>query len=148
VNRWSRLSAQTCSPRATRAGKRSGGSERKNLAEPAGQDLELVGPVHGRVQAEVDLGQHVVQDQVLELLFVVDVSVEGAGDDPQAGGQAAHGEGLDAVVGDDGQGLGDHPLVGELAAAVLVLDRRVEPQRAGGPVAGGCAGCHLPSIDR
>src|SRR5215218_3481445 len=30
VNRWSRLSTQTCSPRATRAGKRSGGSDRKN----------------------------------------------------------------------------------------------------------------------
>jgi TetR/AcrR family tetracycline transcriptional repressor len=30
VNRSSRLSSQTCSPRATRAGKRSGGSERKN----------------------------------------------------------------------------------------------------------------------
>src|SRR5215216_5262122 len=30
LNRWSRLSTQTCSPRATRAGKRSWGSERKN----------------------------------------------------------------------------------------------------------------------
>jgi hypothetical protein len=34
---------------------------------------------------EVDLGQHVVQDQVLELLFVANVMVDGAGDDPQAG---------------------------------------------------------------
>ena len=57
---------------------------------------------------EVDLGQDAVKDQVLELLFVADVVVEGAGDDPQAGGQAAHGQGLDAVLGDDRQRLGDH----------------------------------------
>jgi hypothetical protein len=30
VNRWSRLSDQTCSPRAASAGKRSAGSDRKN----------------------------------------------------------------------------------------------------------------------
>jgi hypothetical protein len=35
-----------------------------------------------------------------------------------------------------------------LAAAVLVLHERIEPQRAGGPVAGGCTGCHRSSIDR
>ncbi|HEX5882117.1 MAG TPA: hypothetical protein VF468_27940 [Actinomycetota bacterium] len=50
---------------------------------------------------EVDLGQDVVQDQVVELLFVGEVGGEGAGDDAQAGGQAAHGQGMNAVVGDD-----------------------------------------------
>ena len=79
---------------------------------------------------EVDLGQDAVEQQVLELLFVAEVVVEGARDDPQAGGQAAHGQGLDAVVGDDRQRLGDHPLAGELGAAVRIVDGCVEPQRA------------------
>ena len=74
---------------------------------------------------DVDLGQDVVKYQVLELLLVADVMVDGARDDPQAGGQAAHGQGLDAVVRDDRQRLGDHPLAGEPGAAVLVVDGRV-----------------------
>jgi hypothetical protein len=88
-------------------------------AEPVGQDGELAGPAQGGIQAQVDLGQHGVQDQVLEALFVADMVVQGPGDDPQAGGQAAHGQGLEAVVGDDGQGLGDHLVAAELGAAVL-----------------------------
>ena len=79
---------------------------------------------------EVDLGQDAVKDQVLELLFVADVVVEGAGDDAQAGGQGAHGHGLDAVLGDDRQRLGNHPLAGELGAAVGVVDGCVKPERA------------------
>ena len=78
---------------------------------------------------EVDLGQDAVEQQVLEVLLVADVVVEGAGDDPQAGGQAAHGQGLDAVLGDDRQRFGDDPFAGELGAAVGVFDGWVEPQR-------------------
>jgi hypothetical protein len=95
-----------------------------------GQDLELVGPGQGGVGVEVDLGQDAVKEQVLELLLVADVVVEGAGDHAQAGGQAAHGQGLDAVFGDDRQCFGDDPLAGELGAAVGVVAGRVEPQRA------------------
>jgi hypothetical protein len=95
-----------------------------------GRDLELPGPAQGGVQGEVDLAQDAVKEQILELLFVAHVMVEGAGDDPQAGGQAAHGERLDAVLGDDRQRLGDHPLAGEPGAAVLVVGGWVEPQRA------------------
>ena len=54
----------------------------QHLPEPVGQDLELLGPAQGGVE-DVDLGQDVVQDQVLELLFVADVVVQGAGDDPR-----------------------------------------------------------------
>src|SRR4029450_13028930 len=50
-----------------------------HLAEPVGQDLELLGPAKGGVQVEVDLGQHVVKEEVLELLFVADMVVQGAG---------------------------------------------------------------------
>jgi hypothetical protein len=55
--------------------------------------------------------------------------IERAGDDPQAGGQAAHGQGLDAVVGDDRQRLFDDAFAGELGAAVLVVAGRAKPQR-------------------
>jgi hypothetical protein len=81
----------------------------------------------GGVQVEVDLGQDAVEEQVLELLFVADMVVEGAGDDAQAGGQAAHGEGVGAVVGDDRQRLFDDAFAGQLRAAVLVVAGRVEP---------------------
>ena len=94
-----------------------------------GQDLELLGPAQGGVQVEVDLGQDAVKDQILELLFVADVVIERAGDDPQAGGQAAHGQGLGAVVGDDRQRLFDDAFAGELGAAVLVVGGRAKPQR-------------------
>ena len=90
------------------------------------------------VQVEVDLGQDAVKDQVLELLFVADVVIERAGDDPQAAGQGAHGQGLGAVVGDDRQRLFDDALAGELGAAVLVLGGRQtgegdRPSVAGSP---------------
>jgi hypothetical protein len=62
----------------------------------------------------VDLGEHAVEDQILELLLVADVMVERAGDNPQARGQGAHGQRLDAVLGDDGERLGDDTLAGEL----------------------------------
>jgi hypothetical protein len=101
-----------------------------------GHDLQLAGPVQGGIYADVDLGQDVVEDQIVKLLLVADVTVEGAGDDLEAGGQAAHGEGLDALVGDNREGLGDHPLAVELVAAVLVIDGRLEPQRRRSSVGG------------
>jgi len=110
-------------------------------AQPGGQDFELFGPSQGGVGVEVDLGQDAVKDQVLELLFVADVVVEGAGDDPQAGGQGAHAHGLDAVLGDDRQRLGNHALAGELGAAVGVVDGCVEPERGWPPVGRGLTGC-------
>jgi hypothetical protein len=116
----------------------------EHRAQPMGQELELAGPVRGWAQAHVDLGQHVVEDQVVQLLLVADVMVEGAGNDLEAGGQAAHGEGLDAVVGDDREGLGDHPFAGELVAAVMVDDGRVEPQRRRRSSIDGGAGYRRP----
>jgi len=102
----------------------------QDLTQPGGQDFELFGPGQGGFGVDVDLGQDAVKDQVLELLLVADVVVQRPGDHPQAGGQAAHGQGLDAVLGDDRQRLGDHALAGELGAAVLVVHGGVEPERA------------------
>jgi hypothetical protein len=56
-----------------------------------GEQLELLGPGLGGVEVAVDLGEHAVKGQVLELLLVADVVVERAGDHPKACGQGAHG---------------------------------------------------------
>jgi hypothetical protein len=101
----------------------------EHLAQSVGQDLELLGPAQRGVQAEVNLGQDAVEEQVLELLFVADVVIEGAGDDPQAGGQAAHGQGVGAVMGDDRQRLFDNAFTGKPVTAVLVVAGRAKPQR-------------------
>ena len=74
----------------------------EHLAQAMGQDLEPLGPGQRGTEVDIDLGQDAVEEQVLELLLVADVAIDRAGDDPQAGGQAAHGQGLDAVLGDDG----------------------------------------------
>jgi hypothetical protein len=102
----------------------------QHRAQPMGERLDLLGPGLGGVEVAVDLGEHGVKDQVVELLLVADVVVERAGDHPQARGQGAHGQRLDAVLGDDGERLGDHALAGEWGAAVLGGHGRVEPQRA------------------
>src|SRR5215208_5501661 len=60
----------------------------QDLTQPGGQELELVGPGQGGVGVEVDLGQDAVKDQVLELLFVAEVVVEGTGDDPRRAARA------------------------------------------------------------
>jgi hypothetical protein len=99
-------------------------------AQPVGPDLELLAPLQRGVEVEVDLGQDAVKEQVLELLLAADVAVDRGGDNSQAGGQAAHGQGMDAVLGDHRQRLGDHPLTGEPGAAVLVVGGWVEPRRA------------------
>jgi hypothetical protein len=124
----------------------------EHRAQPVGDHLEPLGPGQGGVDGAVDLGEDAVKDQVLELLLVADVAVERAGDDPEAGGQGAHGQRLDAVVGDDREGLGDHAPAGEWGAAVVVGQGRAEPQRArapvgralaagrGGVLGGGCRG--------
>ena len=101
----------------------------EHSAKPVGQELELLGPAQSGVQVEVNLGQDTVENQVLELLFVADVVVEGAGDDPQAGGQAAHGQGVGAVMGDDRQRLFDNAFTGKPVTAVLVVGGRAKPQR-------------------
>jgi hypothetical protein len=54
----------------------------EHLAQPIGKDLELLGPGQERVEVEVDLDEHAVKQQVLELLLTAEVVVERAGDDP------------------------------------------------------------------
>jgi hypothetical protein len=55
----------------------------QHLPQPMGEQLELLGPGLGGVEVAVDLGEHGVKDQVVELLLVADVVVERAGDDPR-----------------------------------------------------------------
>jgi hypothetical protein len=80
----------------------------QDCPQPVRDRLDLLGPGEVAVELVVDLGQHFVQDE--------------------AGGQRAHAQRVDAVRGDDGQGLGDHAFAGQGAAAVLVAGRSGEPQ--------------------
>ncbi len=54
----------------------------EHLAQPMGQDLELLGPGQRGTEVDIDLGQDAVEEQVLELLLVADVAIDRAGDDP------------------------------------------------------------------
>jgi hypothetical protein len=95
-----------------------------------GQELELLGPGQREVEVDVHFGQNAVKDQILELLLVADMAVDGARDDLQAGAQAAHGQGFDAVLSNDRQRFFDDAFAGELAATVLIIAGRVEPEGA------------------
>jgi len=112
----------------------------QHLAQPVREQLDPLGPWQGGREGAVDLGEHAVKDQVVELLLVAHVAVERAGDHPEARGQGAHGERLDAVLGDDGERLGDHALAGERGAALRVGEGGVEPQRVRLPVVVGALG--------
>jgi hypothetical protein len=48
--------------------------------------LDLLGPGEGGVELGVDLGQHPVQDEVVQLLLVVHVPVQRRWDHAEAGG--------------------------------------------------------------
>jgi hypothetical protein len=54
-------------------------------AQLMGQELELLGPVQGGVEVELDLGKHAIEQQVLKLLFVADMVVDRAPGRPQDG---------------------------------------------------------------
>src|SRR5580698_1614626 len=56
------------------------------------------------------------------------VPVQGPGDHTQAGSEAAHAQGVDAVGGDGREGLGNDPFAGQRTAA-LIAAGGTEPQR-------------------
>src|SRR6266508_3768286 len=89
----------------------------------------LICSVHGRLgsTSQSTSASTPVEDQVLELLLAAHVAVERARDHPEAGGQVAHGQRLDALFGDDRQGLGEHALARERLASVLVAHGAGEP---------------------
>jgi hypothetical protein len=105
--------------------------------------LDLLGPRQCRVDVAVNLGEHAVKHQVLELLLTPDVAIQRAGDHPETRGQGAHGQRFDALLGDQGERLGHHALPSERAAQLLIGVRGVEPQRAGRRGAALCRRAHL-----
>jgi hypothetical protein len=44
---------------------------------------DLSGPIEGAIDLAVDLGEHRVEDEVIQLLLVTDVAVQGAGNHAQ-----------------------------------------------------------------
>src|SRR2546421_9738128 len=95
------------------------------------EHLDLLDPWQYLVDLAVNLGEHAVNNQVLELLFALYVAVQGAGDHPETRGQGAHGQRFDTLLGNQRECLGHHALPGECAADLLIGFRGVEPQRAG-----------------
>src|SRR5690348_17662615 len=96
--------------------------------QPVREDLDLLGPGEGVFEMVVDLGQHAVQDEIVELLLAAYVAVQRRGNDVETGGQCAHAQCVHAVGGDDGERLGNQAFPGQGAAPVLVDHRRGEPQ--------------------
>ena len=95
--------------------------------QPAREHLDLRCPAQGAAGPGVDLGQHPVRDEVAELLLAAHVPVQSAGDDAEAGGEAAHAQGIHAVGGNDGEGLGDDSFAGQRTAAALLAIGWAEP---------------------
>jgi hypothetical protein len=97
--------------------------------KPSREGGDLRGPGRGGIGPAVDLAEHRVEDEVVELFLAADVPVQRARHHAEAGGEGAHAQGLRAVGGDDREGLGDDAFPGERAAAAFPLAGRVEPQR-------------------
>jgi hypothetical protein len=66
------------------------------------------------------------------------VPVQSAGDHAQAGSETAHAQGVDAVGGNDGEGLGDDPLAGQCAAAALIASGGLNLSERGPAPAAAC----------
>jgi hypothetical protein len=98
--------------------------------QPVRERGDLRGPGQGGVGPAVDLGEHRVENEIVELFLAADVAVQRAGNHAEAACEGAHAEGLRAIGADDREGLGDDTLTGERAAAALRPVRRVEPERA------------------
>jgi hypothetical protein len=70
-------------------------------------------PVPGGGLVGLDAGQQVVDQGVEQCLLVGDVGVEGVGQHPQLGGQAAHGEAVHPLGVGDAAGGGKDLLAGQ-----------------------------------
>src|SRR6266702_8518198 len=122
--------------------------------QPVRERADLPGPGEGGVGLAVDLGQHAVEDEVMELLLAAYVAVQRTGNHSEAGGEGAHAEGPDTTGADDYEGLGDDSFAGEGAAAVLVAVWGGEPEQACARVAACCLRliCHaclrVPGLPR
>ena len=106
-----------------------------------GQDLELVGPAQGVIHVDVDLGQDVVKYQVLELLLVADVMVDGARTTPR---RAARLRMVRAWTPSFAMTVSASATTRSRVSrgtTVLIVDGRVKPQRARPVVGRSCAGC-------
>jgi hypothetical protein len=102
----------------------------QNRPQPVREGRDLSGPGRPGVCLAVDLGEHRVEYEVIELFFTADVPVQRAGYHAEAGGDSAHAEGLRAIGADDRERLGDNALAGERGAAAIPLVYRAEPQRS------------------
>ena len=78
----------------------------------------------------VDLGQHPVQDEVIQLFLVAHVAVQSTGNHSKTGSEGTHAQRVDAVRTDDRDCLGDDAFAGKGLATFRFAEGRCEPQRA------------------
>jgi hypothetical protein len=92
------------------------------------EHLDSLGPGEGRVEVAVDFSEDCVENEVLELLLVSDMPIQGPGHDPEASGEGAHAQRVHTVGPDNRERLGHGALAGQCAATVLLDERRGEPK--------------------
>jgi hypothetical protein len=123
----------------------------EDCPQPVREHLDPVGPAAAVIDPAVDLGQHSIEDEVVELLFVAHVAVQRSGYHSETCGQGAHGQRVHAVGADDRESLGDHVFAGKCAATALVAGWGDEPQWPRVRIVSGCRLSlrhdHLSTVD-
>ncbi len=102
----------------------------QNRPQAAREGGDLCSPGHAGVGLAVDLGEHRVENEIVELFLAADVTVQRARHHAETSGDGSHAEGLRAMGADEREGLSDDALAGEHLAAALPLVRGPEPQCA------------------
>jgi hypothetical protein len=82
-----------------------GGVGEQVLADLPAEGGQLLGPVADGVEVQGEAGVDLVDEPVDQVRLATDMGIEGGGGDPQAVGQAAHGQGPGAVLLQQGQGF-------------------------------------------
>jgi hypothetical protein len=67
------------------------------VADGLAEGGELLGPVAGGVGLDGEAGVDLVDEPVDQIRLAADMGVQGGGGDPEAVGQAAHGQGAGAL---------------------------------------------------
>src|SRR5664279_4169928 len=94
------------------------------------EHLYPLAPGEGVIDLAVDLGQHPIEEEFVELLLVAHVAVQRPRNHSKPGSEGAHAQRLHPVRPDDRDGLGNDTLAGKPAATVRIVDWGGEPQRA------------------
>jgi hypothetical protein len=90
-----------------------GGVGEQVFADGLAEGGQLLGPVAGGVGLHGEAGVDLVDEPVDQIRLAAHVGVEGVGGDPEAVGEAAHGQGPGAVLVEQAEGFFDDLLAGQ-----------------------------------